>query len=173
RLVDLDGELDLREYCYLRILAKNLDLEATFLQRANKGRLKRTEAGRAARTLLRIVADHGVEGDSAMRDEAYAAGMAALGQATGKRDAMLAGRAVVAELDRSLVLLQHLKSADRHRLVEALAAVVLSNANVSVMEIELLRAICAALDCPLPPLTTAQTPPPAIPTKIGPRHQSS
>lgn len=173
RLVDLDGELDLREYCYLRILARNLDLEATFLQRANSGLLKRMEAGRAARTLLRIVAEHGVEGDAAMRDEAYAAGMATLGQATGQRDVTPAGTTVVAELDRSLDLLQHLKSADRHRLVEALAAVVLSNANVSVAEIELLRAICAALDCPLPPLTTVQTPPPAEPTEIGPRHQSS
>jgi Zn-dependent protease with chaperone function len=171
RLVDLDGELDLREYCYLRILARNLDLEATFLQRANSGRLKRTEAGHAARTLLRIVADHGIEGDTAMRNEAYAAGMATLGQATGQRDATPAGPTVVAELDRSLDLLQHLKSADRHRLVEALAAVVLRNANVSVTEIELLRAICAALDCPLPPLTTMQMPPPALPTEIGPRHQ--
>lgn len=173
RLVELDGELDLREYCYLRILARNLDLEATFFQRADNVRLKRTEAGRAARTLLRIVADHGIDGDAAMRDEAYAAGMAALGHATGQRDAPTAGSVVTDELDRSLDLLQHLKPADRHRLVEALAAVVLSDAHISVTEIEVLRAICAALDCPLPPLASAHTPAPAIPTDIGPRHQGS
>ncbi len=173
RLVELDGELDLREYCYLRILAKNLDLEATFLQRASNVRLKRTKAGHAARTLLRIVADHGVDGDAAMRDEAYAAGLAALGQEPGKRDAPPADRTVSAELDRNLDLLQHLKPADRHRLVKALAAVILSDANVAVIELELLRAICAALDCPLPPLTTLETPTPAKPTEIGPRHQSS
>ena len=54
------------------------------------------------------------------------------------------------ELDRILEQLAATQPAFRRRLVEACAAVVLHDGRVRTEELELLRAVCQALDCPLP-----------------------
>jgi hypothetical protein len=55
-------------------------------------------------------------------------------------------------LDRALHCLDRLPPADKARLVEALGVVVVHDGQVMREEAELLRAICAVLHCPLPPL---------------------
>jgi hypothetical protein len=44
---------------------------------------------------------------------------------------------------------------DREAIIRALIAAALHDNHVSVAESELLRAFCAVLDCPLPPLLAA------------------
>jgi hypothetical protein len=158
RLVETDGELDLREYCYLRILAGNLDLEMHSLMTRHNGRVGRSGMANAARRLLRVVADHDLSVDAEKRDAAFAAGLKALGLTAGDPEPFVAGRPTPAELDRSLDRLHHLKAMDRNRLIRAISTVVLHDGNISIAEIELLRAVCSALDCPLPPLAVANPP---------------
>lgn len=57
------------------------------------------------------------------------------------------------ELDRILEQLAATQPAFRRKLVEACATVVLHDGRVRAEELELLRAVCQALDCPLPLLT--------------------
>jgi hypothetical protein len=60
-----------------------------------------------------------------------------------------------AALDRALVRLDLLAPMAKQALIEALAAVVGHDGQVTLAEAELLRAVCASLHCPLPPLSTA------------------
>lgn len=57
-----------------------------------------------------------------------------------------------ARLDRALNRLDRLAPAAKSRLVEALGLTVAHDRRLSVAESELLRAVCAVLHCPLPPL---------------------
>jgi uncharacterized tellurite resistance protein B-like protein len=55
-------------------------------------------------------------------------------------------------LDATLRQLRQLKPQAKRDLLQACAAVVLLDARVSPAELEVLRAIGAVLDCPIPPL---------------------
>ena len=55
-------------------------------------------------------------------------------------------------LDASLQQLRQLKPQAKRDLLQACAAAILYDANVSPAELEVLRAIGAVLDCPIPPL---------------------
>ena len=65
-------------------------------------------------------------------------------------------------LDASLQQLRQLKPQAKRDLLQACAAAILLDANVSPAELEVLRAIGAVLDCPIPPLAIP-IPPLAIP----------
>ncbi len=55
-------------------------------------------------------------------------------------------------LDRSLNVLGRMNSAGRKSLLQALARTVSHDGKLTATEAELLRAVCASLDCPLPPI---------------------
>jgi phosphoribosylformimino-5-aminoimidazole carboxamide ribonucleotide (ProFAR) isomerase len=57
-----------------------------------------------------------------------------------------------AALDRALFCLDRLAPLDKARLVSALVATIGRDGVMTANESELLRAICASLHCPLPPL---------------------
>jgi hypothetical protein len=57
-----------------------------------------------------------------------------------------------AALDRALYCLDRLAPSDKGLVVTGLAATVGADGIVTLNEAELLRAICASLHCPLPPL---------------------
>ena len=59
-------------------------------------------------------------------------------------------------LDRALKRLDLLVPAAKEQLVEALVKTIAHDQRLTVEEAELLRAICAALHCPLPPLVGLQ-----------------
>jgi hypothetical protein len=56
------------------------------------------------------------------------------------------------QLDQALTRIDRLQPAAKEKLVEALAATIAHDSRMTVPETELLRAICATLHCPLPPL---------------------
>jgi Zn-dependent protease with chaperone function len=58
----------------------------------------------------------------------------------------------LAEFDAALQTLNQSVPVVKRRIVVACAACILANQQVTVREVELLRAICDTLDCPLPPL---------------------
>ena len=59
------------------------------------------------------------------------------------------------QLDQALTRVDRLQPEAKNRLVQALAATISHDARMTVAESELLRAICATLHCPLPPLYAA------------------
>ncbi len=151
RLIEIDGRIDLYEYCFYRILVGNLG------QAVNPGRHRaRPRSGKsalraAAIRLLGIVADYGHSSEGA-RQRAFATGIRQFG--TWTKDATLTTQSdpTVTELDRCLDILLGLNSRGRETLLDAISSVVSHDHTVTVTEAELVRAICAALDCPLPPI---------------------
>ncbi len=92
-------------------------------------------------------AGHDREGDTAA---AFDAGIAALGLGG---EAMYARESLnFATVDNALRRLDRLRPGEKARLLQACAAVIGANHDVSVAEFEMIRAIGAALHCPIPPL---------------------
>src|SRR5262245_42431517 len=58
----------------------------------------------------------------------------------------------LAEFDPAMQTPSQSVPATKRRIVGACAAWIMANQQVTVREVELLRAICDTLDCPLPPL---------------------
>ena len=99
--------------------------------------------------LFSTLAAHGhTQPDAAA--QAYSAGMAHLGLAQIPSFSPVPGWS--GALDRALHCLDGLPPADKARLIEALGTTVVHDGQVTSTEAELLRAICAVLRCPLPPL---------------------
>jgi len=86
------------------------------------------------------------------RVKAFKAGVAEFGKWASDasyEDKKLESTAV---LDRSLDILGKMNSAGSKSLLQALAKTVGHDGKVTAAEAELLRAICASLNCPLPPI---------------------
>jgi Zn-dependent protease with chaperone function len=155
RLVETDGEIDLYEYCFYQVLVGNLRQYGDPGQSASGRGLSKKEAREAALQLIRIVADKGHD-DPGRRDAAWRAGTAELGRWASAREAHApAGAGTVEELDRALDVLRRFDPAGRERLIQALSMTIGHDNRMTVIEAELMRAVCASLDCPLPPLLTS------------------
>jgi len=155
RMIDVDGKFDLYEYCFYRILVSNLGQAIDPSRRQKRSRATREPVRRAAIDLLRIVARYGHE-DGAEQERAFAAGAALFGNWGSEFSFSADHDYSVAVLDDSLELLLALNGDGKRMLLEAITAVVMSDKQLHVTEAELIRAICASLDCPLPPILIQQ-----------------
>jgi Zn-dependent protease with chaperone function len=162
RLVETDGEVDLYEYCFSRVLVGSLRQSIDPSRSAGADRVPKHAIRQAALQVIGILAKHGNE-DPARREAASHAGAAALGDWAAGSAEIPAHIDTVAELDRCLDILRHIDLAGRGRLIEALSATIRHDRKMTLTEAELMRAICAGLDCPLPPLMTAH---PLAPTDL-------
>jgi len=151
RLVDMDGEVDFQEYCFLRILAVSLGQSAAPGQRGPRGRPARDEIRNAAVALLRQLAVRGHATDDARR-EAFGVGISRFGQWAESAMLEAGGGARVADFDRCLDVLVRISPTAMKTLIEAATATVLHDGEVSVDEAEMLRTVCVSLECPLPPI---------------------
>jgi Zn-dependent protease with chaperone function len=156
-LVRADGRFDVLDYALLRLLRVQLrDARAPARPRLPVG-LKRVRED--ARVLLAVLAAAGGRGETAA-EAAYRAGMRALYAAPPPARAL--PRPWAAALDRALTRLDALRPPAKEALVAALARVVQHDRRITLGEIELLRAVCASLHCPLPALAApADGPDPA------------
>jgi Zn-dependent protease with chaperone function len=156
RLIEVDGEIDLYEYCFYRILVSNLNqsIEPQARQRIHKA--TREPVQRAAIDLLRIVARHG-HADEQEQEQAFRAGAASFGK-WGRQYEFAADHGYSVEiLDRSLETLLALNGEGKKMLIQALTETVMWDRQLAVEEAELVRAICASLACPLPPVLLGQS----------------
>ncbi len=155
RLIETDGDIDLYEYCFYRILVGNLRQSmqpaAHRKQRSDRRRIVRE----AAVELLRVVAHYGHD-DLAERRRAFDAGIATFGKWGGNYDFDASYQFDVPTMDSSLETLLALNGDGKRMLLEAITATVMSDKSLSISETELIRAICASLDCPLPPILTEE-----------------
>ncbi len=151
RLIELDGEVDLYEYCFFRVLTNSLEQAEDPSGRRKRRRSTKKAVRQAAIDLLRTVARHGHSSAEA-RASAFRAGAAEFGQWASDAEYGDETLQTVTVLDRSLTVLARTNSAGRKSLLQAVGKTVSHDGKLSVPEAELLRAICASLDCPLPPI---------------------
>jgi len=119
-------------------------------------RVGKKAARQAAVDLIRIVADHG-HTDEQAGQRAFEAGIALFGGwADGIAATAVTDRAVTV-LDQSLTTLKQMNSAGRQSLIRAVSETITHDGKLTLSEAELLRAICATFDCPLPPILADDT----------------
>jgi hypothetical protein len=148
-LVEADGRVTLGEYCLARLVGVQVIDALDPASSSVVGRLKLTDVDRELKDVLAIVAEHGHD-DARAAQRAYALGIGEVLPAATLAHAPPSDW--MAALDRALPRLDRLGAAGKELVVAALTRAISADGMVSIAEAELLRTICAALHCPLPPL---------------------
>ena len=151
RMIDIDGNVDLYEYCFYRVLVSAIGQAIDPSHTKKRRRAKRKPVRDAAVNLLRIVAHHGHRSDTA-GESAFRAGLAVMGDWASHFAYGPNGEFSAAALDSSLDMLVALNGDGRKMLLGAISAVVMFDGKLTAPEGELMRAVCASLECPLPPI---------------------
>jgi Zn-dependent protease with chaperone function len=147
-LIRLDGEVSLFEYALGRDLAAHLD-EAGDPSRAQLfGTMHLPKLLSEASTVLAVLAMHGHENLEDAR-RAYLRGLYALEPQASHPFAP--PQDWIRALDDALPRLDRLEPVAKALLLEALLLTVHHDGRITLHEAELLRAVCAAIHCPLPP----------------------
>lgn len=148
-LIDADSRVTLAEYCLARLVGAQVMDALNPAAVRMIGRVKLPDVAGGLKDLLAILAEHGHD-DAAGARRGYAAGLHEV-----LPDAAIAYAPPpdwVSALDRALPQLDRLAPAGKELVVRAMTRAIGSDGKVSVAEAELLRTVCAALHCPLPPL---------------------
>ncbi len=151
RLIDVDGQVDLYEYCLYRVLRISLGQAANPARYPGPRHERGRELRRAAIDLLTVVADYGHR-DAASAGQAFEAGKAYFGKWAAEYAFESKDRYTLRALERSLDLLTALNGKGRRLVVKAVAAVAVHDNRVTSAETGLIRTVCASLDVPVPPL---------------------
>jgi uncharacterized tellurite resistance protein B-like protein len=155
RLIQADDNVDLYEFCFYRILAINLGQAMDPSGRRTPARAPKRELRQAAVNLLAIVADHGQE-DDARKQQAFDAGARALGKWASDVKIQPQPEYTIDILGHSLDILLRLNGKGRRKLLRAIVEVADHDKRLTIAEAELIRVVCATLDCPLPPVLVRQ-----------------
>ena len=151
RMIEVDGEIDLYEYCFYRIMMSNLGQAVDPSGRRKALRSRRSDLQSSTIELLRILADYGHKNDEQSR-AAFITGISTLGAWAQKYDYESDRKYTISVLDHSLDVLLGLNSKGKESLLRAISATAGHDGRLSVTEAELIRAVCATLDYPLPPI---------------------
>ena len=149
QLIDADGRVTLDEYCLARLIRLQVIEALNPAAVRITGRVKLPDVAAELRDVLAVVARYGND------DEASARRAYALGLQEALPDAAITYAPPLlwaVALDRALPRLDALAPAGKELVVRALTRAIGADGVVSVAEAELLRTVCAALHCPLPPL---------------------
>lgn len=148
-LVRMDGQIDLDDYCLIRLLRMQL-VEATQPRRAPVDGQKKLPASRdSVRLVCAVVATYGATDEtSARRAWLLAMQQAFPGEALNWQTPPAAWQA---PFERALDDLDGLMPAAKETLIQSLVSAVQADGVVTSEEAELVRVICASLHCPLPP----------------------
>jgi Zn-dependent protease with chaperone function len=149
-LVESDGRVTLREFVLLTLLRQRLR-EGAGEPIATRYRTV-AEIGDDARVLLTLVAR--VSGDASGKAFAAGARVLGLGWDTPPAAEKLTNTSLSASLERLRLLAPFAKPA----LLRACVEIVMADGRLRLAEAEILRAIAATLDCPVPPILAAQDP---------------
>ncbi|HVF34071.1 MAG TPA: peptidase M48 Ste24p, partial [Candidatus Saccharimonadia bacterium] len=148
RVIHADEAVDLDEYCLAKLVAVQV-VDALDPSRAKvTGRRKLAELAAEATALLATLARHGHDSPEEAR-RAYVSGIQGL-LPTSPPYAPPADP--IAALDAALPELDRLDPAGKELLIEALLRTSGHDGRIAPGEAELLRTVCAALHCPMPPL---------------------
>ncbi|HET7843800.1 MAG TPA: M48 family metallopeptidase [Xanthomonadales bacterium] len=146
-LIHADGRIHLTEYCLAKLVALQVT-ESLDPSRVRAGKLKTTELRDEIAAVMAVLALHGAI-DANDAERAYLAGVAV---------ALPSGAPPFAPaedwptaLDGTIAKMQQLSPAAKQLVVEGLVRTMSHDNQVTVPEAELLRTVCSALHCPLPP----------------------
>lgn len=151
RLIEVDGEIELYEFCFYRIMMSNLGRAIDPRGRREATKSRRRDLRKAAVDLLRILADYGHSDDDA-RKAAFTSGAKTLGPWARDEAYASGGVSSVSILNHSLDILLGLNSKGQESLMRAISTTATHDKTLTVAEAELIRAVCATLDYPLPPI---------------------
>ena len=147
-LIQADGRVQLQEYCLVKLVSVQV-IDALDPSKARtSGSNKLADCKREVTDVIAVIARYGND-DAGEAERAYLLGMHevlpdAIDVYTPSEDFALA-------LDRALPKLDALAPAGKELLIKGLTRAIGADGKVAVSEAELLRTICAALHCPLPP----------------------
>ncbi|HET9485489.1 MAG TPA: M48 family metallopeptidase [Xanthomonadales bacterium] len=152
RVIHADESVDLDEYCLAKLVALQV-VEALDPSRAKvMGRRKLHELRAEAAALLATLARHGhADADDARR--AYVAGVQGL--LPDGTPPYAPPSDPIAALDAALPELDRLDPAGKELLIESMVRTMGHDGVIEIAEAELLRTVCAAMHCPMPPLPAA------------------
>ena len=145
RLAEADRKITLHEFALLTVLRRRLRADAAPVP------VKHRDVGEVAREANLVLSLLAQAGGGA--EPALLKGMASLGLARG----MVVERSALnlAAVETALRELAQLAPLKKPLLIKACLDVVMADGRISVTEGELIRALCAALDTPLPPILDA------------------
>lgn len=148
KLMQADDKLDLFEWCLFQILQRHL----SFRVRKNRAQTSLEKNSSACEVLLSALCHAGHE-DVAIAASAFSAGVKQLGL---QQQLTLRSKnsTEVLELEQSMQQLQDLQPLQKPRLLKAMVHCIVHDGVIQTVEGELLRAVGAILDCPLPPLNS-------------------
>lgn len=147
-LIDADGQVDVFEYALARLIKDDLDrFDHPARRQASINKMSKVTSEITA--LFSVMASHGQDDEQSAR-RAFNAGIHGL---LPQANLVYAPPADwIAALDEALPKLDRLKPMLKEEVVEHLMKTVLADGEARLTEVELLRAVCAALQCPVPPL---------------------
>ena len=149
QLIKADGRVSLEEYCLARLVGVQVIDALNPATTRVMGRIKPHDAVAEICDLFAVVAQYGHEdGEGARR--AYVLGLNEVLPSVKPTYAPPQDWALA--LDRALPKLDLLTPAGKEMVVRGLTQAISADGLVSVNEAELLRTVCAALHCPLPPI---------------------
>jgi Zn-dependent protease with chaperone function len=149
-LVHLDGRVSVFEYALGRLLARHVTDILKPSRTRSGGRIPLKDCGREVTGLLAVAAMHG-HTDPAAAAKAFRSGMSILYPA-GQVPDYQAPEKWIPVLDRALDRLDGLSLPVKQELIRALLTTLSHDGVVTVMEAELLRAVCGILHVPVPPV---------------------
>ncbi len=147
-LIGADGRVRLFEWCLSRILISGLDPDFGNSQRGVTGQRDCADLAAECTLVLSLLARIQDDGDAARM--AFTAASKVISMAIPQP--MEGGLIDHHALDQALERLVGLKPQAKHQLLQACAAAILADDKVTPAELEVVRAIGAVLDCPIPPL---------------------
>jgi Zn-dependent protease with chaperone function len=153
RLIEVDGNIDLYEYCFNRVLVSSLERAMHPARKPRRRSARRAPVRDAAIDLLRIIAHHGHK-NADDGEQAFRAGLEVFGKWAGEADYNVAREFSAPVFDKQLDLLAALNGDGRQMLVKAISTVVAADGKLTSVEGDLMRAVCATLEVPLPPILT-------------------
>ncbi len=151
RIIEQDGDIELYEYCYYRIMTSNLGQAIDPRGKRSAIKASRAELRAAVAQVLSTISDYGHDNDDE-RVAAFRAGTATLGKWAQQLVYKSDRQTSIAKLDRSLDILLGLNTKGRESLLHAISAAASHDGHLAVAEAELIRAVCATLNYPLPPI---------------------
>ena len=146
-LASADQHIDVFECCLSLLMSATLDDELEAAEPHGNATL--IDEAAATRTLFAILARQGTD-DANAAEGAYSAGLAAALPGVEGMPAPTDNWPLA--LGNALERLSALRPLEKRRLIEGLSACVTHDGKLSIEESELLRTVCAVLNCPLPPL---------------------
>jgi Zn-dependent protease with chaperone function len=150
-LIHADNKISLFEYALHCVLKRYLDMEFSGLRPTVRYKRPEQVAGQIPVVLSHLAWEGNHDPDAV--EAGFAAGMKAWAGAAPQAGRLLPQeQCELSQFDQALQTLAQASPAIKKQVVASCAACIDADQQVTVREAELLRAICAALDCPMPPL---------------------